>query len=84
MKQGYTFALDTITTSVIFANILNSDRVITILNKNNVHLDYYQNVFFPVIDMSNRGSLQIVLANVQNYTVTVYRSKNSKMGSRPG
>jgi hypothetical protein len=58
-RYEHDIVLDTITTSLILANIYNPERVREIILKRNglTSLDSYQNIVFPIVDISNKGSV---------------------------
>lgn len=75
--------LDTITTSMILANVLNPERVREILHTKSVHLNNYHTVVFPVVDTSENGSVQLIVADIRERSVKVVRSEISQLGDQP-
>lgn len=70
-SQGYDFVFDTLLTSMVLANIYNGERVTDLLTKRNISLDYFHRLIFTVVDISNKGSLQLVVVDIPLHTVTV-------------
>ena len=77
------YVLDTMTTSEILANILNAERVREILHKAEIHLNNYHNIIFPVVDIADSGSVQLIIANITDRSVKVVRSDTSLLGFQP-
>ena len=74
-KSTEYYIFDTLTTSCIQANIYNLERVQSILEKKNVSqgTTTYKYLIFPIIDISNKGSIQIIKADLERFTITVQR-----------
>lgn len=70
---------------MVMSNIYNTERVVDIISKRNISLDYYHRLIFNVVDISNKGSLQLVIVNIPLHTVTVHRSQfSTTLGNKPG
>lgn len=65
---------------MILANALTPERVREILHTKSVHLNNYQTVIFPVVDVSENGSVQLIIANIPERSVKVVRSDSSLLG----
>jgi hypothetical protein len=83
-RQEASYLFDTIATSIILANILNPERVQSLLSKRNVSLDYYRTLVFPVVDISKAGSLHLIKVDTLQRSVTVVRSLQSTMSTKVG
>jgi len=68
---------------MILANVLTPERVREILHTKSVHLNNYHTVVFPVVDISENGSVQLIIANIRERTVKVVRSEGSQLGDQP-
>jgi len=79
-KLDKNYVLDTMTTSEILANILNAERVREILHKAEIHLNNYHNIIFPVVDIADSGSVQLIIASITDRSVKVVRSDTSLLG----
>ena len=65
---------------MILANVLTPERVREILHTKSVHLNNYHTVVFPVVDISENGSVQLIIANIRERAVKVVRSDDSQLG----
>jgi hypothetical protein len=65
------------------ANIYNFERVKAMFLKKNVSLDYYKTLVFPVIDISDKGSIHLIFVDTFTNLITSYRSANSGLKERP-
>jgi hypothetical protein len=81
--DAQSLVLDTITTSMILSNVLTPERVREILHTKSVHLNNYHTVVFPVIDVAENGSVQLIIANIGERSVKVVRSESSQLGDQP-
>lgn len=77
---------DTLTSSIILANIYNHHRVKDLFTRRGISLEAHPTLVFPIIDI-NSASLQLIIADLSKHQVTLFRDHEVRgvgLGNKPG
>lgn len=84
LQQPNVVIFDTMTSSIVLANIYNHDRVRELFGKRSVTLEGNPTLVFPIVDIN--GAVQLIIADLSEHIVTLYRDHEQRGGltNKPG